>query len=103
MINAKDELAEKLIEHGSPAIAWASISFEDDGRTWVFELFPHHLISEQKEFFQLLDFRYDNGYGGQKLYGTVALENGCWLERCEYDGSEWWEHRQYPMFQTGKH
>jgi hypothetical protein len=44
-----------------------------------------------------LDFEYDNGYGGQELYGTVWLVDETWLSRGEYDGSEWWEHNVLPV------
>lgn len=43
-----------------------------------------------------LNFEYDNGYGSRELYGTIWYEDGTWSERCEYDGSEWWEHKQCP-------
>jgi hypothetical protein len=43
-----------------------------------------------------LDFNYDNGYGTQHLEGTVWYMDGTWSERGEYDGSEWWEHRECP-------
>ena len=43
-----------------------------------------------------LDFLYDNGYGSQKLEGTIWYSDGTWSERGEYDGSEWWEHRECP-------
>ncbi len=43
-----------------------------------------------------LDFEYDGGYGGQELYGAVVFEDGTWLERGEYDGREWWEHKECP-------
>ncbi len=52
---------------------------------------------EYEEFLNKLDFEYDNGYGGQELYGTVWLmEEGSWYERGEYDGSEWWEYKRCP-------
>ena len=43
-----------------------------------------------------LDFNYDDGFGGQELYGYVLLDDQDWLERHEYDGSEWWEYKKYP-------
>ncbi len=43
-----------------------------------------------------LDFEYDNGYGGQELEGTIWYSDGTWSDRGEYDGSEWWEHRECP-------
>ena len=54
---------------------------------------------EQDEYFFLEDLasiNYDNGYGGQELFGTIVFKDGTWLERGEYDGSEWWEHRKLP-------
>ena len=45
-----------------------------------------------------LEFEYDSRYGGQELFGTIWLkEEGCWYERGEYDGSEWWEYRECPQ------
>ena len=41
-------------------------------------------------------YEYDSGYGGQELFGTVWMDNGEWLTRGEYDGSEWWEHHRRP-------
>ncbi len=51
---------------------------------------------ELSKFLSLLDFNYDDGYGGQMLYGLVWLEDGTWLSRGEYDGSEWWVHNIVP-------
>ena len=54
-------------------------------------------VAELQSFLSALDFNYDNGYGGQNLFGIVWLNDGTWLERGEYDGSEWWEHRVRPQ------
>jgi hypothetical protein len=43
-----------------------------------------------------LDFDYDDGFGGQELYGHIWYEDGTWSNRREYDGSEWWEHHECP-------
>lgn len=51
---------------------------------------------EYQDFLDKLDFMYDDGYGSQELYGTVWLTDGIWLDRSEYDGSEWWEAHKYP-------
>jgi len=37
-----------------------------------------------------LNVEYDDGYGSQELEGIVLFKDGTWLEREEYDGSEWW-------------
>lgn len=44
----------------------------------------------------LLDIEYDAGYGTQEVYGTVLFNDGSWLSRGEYDGSEWWDYNQSP-------
>jgi hypothetical protein len=49
-----------------------------------------------------LDFEYDNGYGGQELTGAIWYTDGTWSERGEYDGSEWWEHKERPPLPTAK-
>jgi hypothetical protein len=43
-----------------------------------------------------LDFNYDAGYGSQQLDGLVLFNDNTWLERHEYDGSEWWEYKRCP-------
>ena len=40
---------------------------------------------------EILDFEYDNGYGGQVLHGTIWMDDDTWVDRGEYDGSEWWK------------
>ena len=51
---------------------------------------------DYNKFLNELDFIYDSGYGGQELFGTVWFNDGTWLERGEYDGSEWWEYKHFP-------
>ena len=47
-------------------------------------------------FFTALDFEYNAGYGLQCINGYIWYTDGSWSERCEYDGSEWWEHKKAP-------
>jgi len=56
----------------------------------------NYTAEEYTAFLDQLDFKYDSGYGGQELYGTVWLTNGNWLTRGEYDGSEWWDYNSLP-------
>lgn len=51
---------------------------------------------QYEEFLKVIDVNYDNGYGGQELYGIIWYEDGTWSERGEYDGSEWWEYKSMP-------
>ena len=39
---------------------------------------------------------YDNGFGGQELFGIILTNKNSLLERGEYDGSEWWEYITIP-------
>lgn len=40
---------------------------------------------------------YNAGYGGNEIAtGLLVVGPDWWLERHEYDGSEWWEFKQLP-------
>lgn len=39
---------------------------------------------------------YDSGYGSQEWFGWISFTDGTWIEREEYDGSEWWASREQP-------
>lgn len=43
-----------------------------------------------------LNFTYDDGYGSQEIFGFIVFKDGTWLERDEYDGSEWWDFKSKP-------
>jgi len=49
-----------------------------------------------EDFLTKLDIKYDNGFGGQNLFGTIWFEDETWAGRGEYDGSEWWEYYKCP-------
>lgn len=45
----------------------------------------------------MMDFEYDDGFGGQEVDETLkVVGKDFWLERHEYDGSEWWEYKCMP-------
>ena len=51
-----------------------------------------------EEFWKLADRQYDGGYGTQEVAGDlIVVGNSWWLERHEYDGSEWWEYKELPQ------
>jgi hypothetical protein len=52
--------------------------------------------TQLNSFLDAIDFVYDNGYGGQKLFGNIWYVDGTWSGRGEYDGAEWWEHYAVP-------
>lgn len=44
------------------------------------------------------NFTYDAGYGGQEVLSDLVLVgDDWWLERGEYDGSEWWDFKTLPV------
>jgi len=50
-----------------------------------------------KNFEAISNFRYYAGYGGNEIAGSLLIcGDDFWLERGEYDGSEWWEFRTTP-------
>lgn len=57
------------------------------------------------EFIKCADQEYDAGFGS--LYvaeDLLIVGSDFWLERHEYDGSEWWEYKELPqMPQEVKH
>jgi hypothetical protein len=62
---------------------------------WVgAEEFGHFTWSD---FAELANQEYDEGYGGNEVpMDLVVVGDGWWLERHEYDGSEWWEIKSQP-------
>lgn len=49
-------------------------------------------------FWKLADKSYDAGYGSQKVAtDLLVVGDNWWLERAEYDGSEWWEFKTSPV------
>jgi len=90
LLNAKQELLNAIKK--TAKIKCASIWGEKNEAVLKLD----YTSDDYNEFLKALDFNYDNGYGGQELFGTVWLEDGTWLSRGEYDGSEWWEHNAVP-------
>lgn len=56
-----------------------------------------------EEFSIVANIEYDNGYGGNEVPSDLmVVGQDWWLERGEYDGSEWWEYKTYPKKPTKK-
>ena len=50
-----------------------------------------------EDFASMANRFYDNGYGGTKVKDRLQIVGkNWWLERHEYDGSEWWEFKSLP-------
>jgi hypothetical protein len=93
-MNAREEFIIDTKEH---TVLCAEITLKK-GSDWAeIKLKVGHTEKEYEDFLKALDYEYDSGYGGQELSGCVWLEGGAWLERGEYDGSEWWEYKSTPQ------
>lgn len=92
-MNAKEEF---LKETGDKFILCAEILsskyYDDTGMNVLFNesegLKIRYKAEDFAEFLRKLNFEYNNGYGGQTLFGTIWYADGTWSERGEYDGSE---------------
>ena len=102
MRNAKKEFLETLTRLRVSKVKCVDIrrdvsSYDIDGDILHYRLKMNYTDEEYQTFLNSLDFNYDGGYGTQELYGAIWLENGTWLDRSEYDGSEWWEYHVLPQ------
>jgi hypothetical protein len=95
IVNAKEEFLKITKDY---KVIAANISFGD---SWTveedrFKLKPLYTKKDYENFLHFLDREYDSGYGGQKLFGVIYCEDGVWIDRGEYDGSEWYNVHKYP-------
>jgi len=50
-----------------------------------------------KQFIECANQEYDSGFGAPKVAtDLLVVGSDFWLERHEYDGSEWWEYKELP-------
>jgi hypothetical protein len=71
-----------------------------DDVEWV-GTYKHYI--DKEEFIKLANRKYDNGYGSQEVAENLILVGkDFWLERDEYDGSEWWVLKKMPKKPTEK-
>ena len=86
MENLLEETKEKLaVCHKTPKdVLWVGTSDGSEAITW-------------EEFAKIADFDYDDGYGLNEIrLDLVVVGKDWWLERYEYDGSEWWVYKEHP-------
>ena len=96
MIDARKELEEKI---NGKTIKCALIGVDLDYHglhEWEIKLKVSHSELHLNEFLHDLEFGYNNSYVIKYLYGIVWFTDDSWLERGEYDGSEWWEMKTLP-------
>ena len=90
--NAKEELLIVFKDYNLSSVDVIAFNFR---RLLNYKLVTKGTILTNEEL-DKLDFNYDRGYGCQELFGEVLFNDGTWLSRGEYDGSEWWEYNIAP-------
>ena len=97
MLNAKEEFIKHV---GNKKVVCAKIIYDDSYGDNPSILILKENYSQEKYgvFIESLDFTYNDGYGGQQLYGLILYDVG-YSERGEYDGAEWWEYKEMPTVQ----
>lgn len=85
MINLLDETIQELADHGK--------TLED-----VLWVGGEHFTIPMESFVAAADTEYNCGFGAPEVAQdlVIVLKDGSWLERADYDGSEWWEFKKSP-------
>jgi hypothetical protein len=91
MVNAKNEFLAVVRDS---AIKCVDISIYSQEKGLILKV--GHTEEDYQVFLETLDFEYDAGFGTQELYGVIWFEDGTWMTRWEYDGSEGWEYHTMP-------
>jgi hypothetical protein len=103
-MNAKEELIEMIRDSNKTlqdVVAYniqleTIVDWDEEPNTNCFNIVGTNLTEEELNH---IDMEYDAGYGSQELYGIVLFNDNTWLQRAEYDGSEWWVHMYPPTIQ----
>lgn len=94
LTNARDEFLTHT--NGRNILCAKIVHFGSGGEEKKFSLTTGWTRKDFSEFLKEINFRYDSGFGGQCVVGTIWYEDGTWSSRSEYDGSEWWSYNMCP-------
>lgn len=96
LTNLYDETLSELKEYGK--------TIDDIKFIGVIDLIDNRTCRQinVKDFFEAAKkIYYDAGYGGTEINRTLQIVgDDWWLEREEYDGSEWWEFKTIPQIKN---
>lgn len=84
MVNLLVETKDIMNSHGKTPSDVRWVGEKDGWCTW-------------DEYADQADRDYDDGYGGEEVSRIIIVGDDWWLERHEYDGSEWWEYKKLPV------
>jgi hypothetical protein len=87
-MNLYNETMESLEAHGK--------TFDD-----VVAVCGEKFQITKDDFVKYSKTEYDDGYGAPEVAEDLLIIGAdFWLERHEYDGSEWWEFKQMPIYKN---
>ncbi len=92
MQNLLRETIEELKENGKSEsdVLWVGRGYDT--------LYVKPYKTTWEDFKKKANFEYDDGYGGNEIpMDLIVVGKDFWLERHEYDGSEWWEFKSMPI------
>lgn len=96
-MNAKKEFIEEIKDKKVKCVLIGQeYNYDSEDYDKKIELKIGHSKADYFRFLDKLDFDYDDGYGGQNLYGFIWYTDDTFSSRGEYDGSEWWESHTTP-------
>lgn len=85
-MNLKQETLNILNINGK---SWADVRFVSNGQ---------YAVKNLDKFLDDMDFEYDDSYGCAEIDIKLKIVgDNWWLERYEYDGSEWWVFKTLPI------
>lgn len=100
----KTELAHNNIK--TIDVKWVGLLMYSPGYHSTADDYPYNTTPDRKmypfwltwtEFAGLAGNDYDCSFGGAEIYDNLYVVGAdWWLERHEYDGSEWWEFKRLP-------
>lgn len=96
MTNFKQETLERIGDH---KVAEYKLEYVRD---WTLSENPTYMGSDEIKWDVVTksELTYDSGYGCQYWRGWITFKDTPdWLERQEYDGSEWWAWRSKPSLE----
>lgn len=102
MRNLLQETIEVLNEHNKTLDDVVCIC--DIGERWDREKREYIDFSGRisvEDFKKIADRKYDSGFGCAEVNeNLLVIGDDFWLERREYDGSEWWEYQVFPDYKN---
>ena len=97
MINLYAETTKALKEHN---LTWDDVLWI--GMNEYFDEKLDRVEIPKADFIELAKNKnYNNGWGTAEINSSlVIVGDNWWLERGEYDGSEWWDYKKMPVKPT---